>query len=236
MRWGVIVFPGSCDEQDVYDALKREMGQKVKFLWHKDELQGHFDCLVLPGGFSYGDYLRCGAMARFSPIMRGVIKFAESGGLVLGICNGFQILCESGILPGTLVRNAALQFVCQQVFLRVEETDTPFTCETKKGQILRLPVKHGEGCYYTDPSTLERLHKNRQIVLRYVDAKGKPSPNANPNGSVDNIAGICNERRNVFGLMPHPEDACSKILGGEDGLKIFSSIVAASGDREARHA
>jgi phosphoribosylformylglycinamidine synthase subunit PurQ / glutaminase len=236
MRWGVIIFPGSCDEQDVYDALKREMGQRVKFLWHKDELQGHFDCLVLPGGFSYGDYLRCGAMARFSPIMGGVVKFAESGGLVLGICNGFQILCESGILPGALVRNAALQFVCQQVFLRVEETDTPFTCETKKGQILRLPVKHGEGCYYADPSTLERLHKNRQILLRYVDAKGKPSPNANPNGSVDNIAGICNETRNVFGLMPHPEDACSKILGGEDGLKIFSSIVTACGDRDVRHA
>jgi phosphoribosylformylglycinamidine synthase len=236
MRWGVIVFPGSCDEQDVYDALKREMGQKVKFLWHKDELQGHFDCLVLPGGFSYGDYLRCGAMARFSPIMRGVVKFAQNGGWVLGICNGFQILCESGLLPGALVRNVALQFVCQQVFLRIEETDTPFTCAAKKGEILRLPVKHGEGCYYADSSTLERLHKNRQILLRYVDAKGKPLPAANPNGSLDNIAGICNETRNVFGLMPHPEDACSKVLGNEDGLKIFSSIVAACGDRDARRA
>ena len=236
MRWGVITFPGSCDEQDVYDSLKREMGQKVKLLWHKDELTGHFDCLVLPGGFSYGDYLRCGAMARFSPIMRGVVKFAQNGGLVLGICNGFQILCESGLLPGALVRNAGLQFVCRQVFLRVEESDTPFTRETKKGQLLKLPVKHGEGCYYADPSTLEHLHKNRQIILRYADAKGKPSPAANPNGSLDNIAGICNETRNVFGTMPHPEDACSQFLGSEDGLKIFSSIVASRNDRETRHA
>ena len=236
MRWGVIVFPGSCDEQDVYDCLKQEMGQRVKLLWHKDELAGHFDCLVLPGGFSYGDYLRCGAMARFSPIMRGVIKFAQQGGLVLGICNGFQILCEAGLLPGSLVRNIGLQFVCQPVWLRVEETDTPFTCETKKGQLLKLPVKHGEGCYYADPSTLERLRKNRQILLRYVDARGKPTPAANPNGSLDNIAGICNESRNVFGLMPHPEDACHKLLGSEDGLKIFASITAACAKTEQQHA
>jgi phosphoribosylformylglycinamidine synthase len=221
MRWGVIVFPGSCDDQDVFDCLKREMGQKVKFLWHKDELAGHFDCLVLPGGFSYGDYL---------------VKFAQNGGLVLGICNGFQILCEAGLLPGALVRNAGLQFVCQPVWVRVEETDTPFTRETKKGQLLKLPIKHGEGCYFADPETLERLRKNRQILLRYVDAKGKPSPTANPNGSLDNIAGICNASRNVFGLMPHPEDACDKLLGSEDGLKIFSSIAAACADREAQHA
>jgi phosphoribosylformylglycinamidine synthase subunit PurQ / glutaminase len=236
MRWGVIVFPGSCDEQDVYDSLKREMGQKVKFLWHKNELAGHFDCLVLPGGFSYGDYLRCGAMARFSPIMRGVVKFAQKGGLVLGICNGFQILCESGLLPGALVRNADLRFVCRPVLLRVEETDTPFTREAKKGQVLKIPVKHGEGCYYADPATLERLQKNRQILLRYVDAKGKPSPGANPNGAVDNIAGICNETRNVFGMMPHPEDACSELLGSEDGRKIFSSIIVSCNDQETRHA
>jgi phosphoribosylformylglycinamidine synthase len=235
MRWGVIVFPGSCDDQDVFDCLKRDLGQKVKFLWHKDELAGHFDCLVLPGGFSYGDYLRCGAMARFSPVMRGVVKFAQSGGLVLGICNGFQILCESGLLPGALVRNAGLQFVCQQVSLRVEETDTPFTRETKKGQLLRMPVKHGEGCYFAEPVTLEGLQKNRQILLRYVDAKGKPTPAANPNGSLDNIAGICNETRNVFGLMPHPEDASSKWLGSEDGLKIFSSMAAACAERETPH-
>jgi phosphoribosylformylglycinamidine synthase len=236
VRWGVIVFPGSCDDQDVHDALKRDLGQKVKFLWHKDNLAGAFDCLVLPGGFSYGDYLRCGAVARFSPIMRGVVEFARQGGLVLGICNGFQILCESGLLPGALVRNADLQFICQQVTLRVEETDTPFTCEAKRGQLLKIPIKHGEGCYFADPSTLERLHKNRQVLLRYVDAKGKTSPPANPNGSVDNIAGLCNETRNVFGLMPHPEDACNPLLGSEDGRKIFSSIAAACAVRDKRYA
>jgi phosphoribosylformylglycinamidine synthase len=168
--------------------------------------------------------------------MNGVIKFARGGGLVLGICNGFQILCESGLLPGALVRNAGLQFVCQPVHLRVEENDTPFSCETRKGQLLKIPVKHGEGCYFADPNTLEQLRKNRQIVLRYVDAKGKAAAAANPNGSIENIAGVCNEGRNVFGLMPHPEDACNKLLGSDDGLKIFSSIAAACAQREARHA
>ncbi len=236
MRWGVITFPGSCDDHDVFDSLKSDLGQQVKRLWHKEELRGEFDCLVLPGGFSYGDYLRCGAMARFSPIMRGVVEFARRGGLVLGICNGFQILCEAGLLPGALVRNAGLQFVCQQVYLRVEETDTPFTGALKKGQLLRMPVKHGEGCYYADPKTLEKLHKQRQILLRYVDAKGKPTAAANPNGSLENIAGVCNDGRNVFGLMPHPEDACSKLLGGDDGAKIFLSIAAASAEKARRHA
>ena len=235
MRWGVIVFPGSCDDQDVFDSLARDMEQEVDFLWHKDDLKGGYDCLVLPGGFSYGDYLRCGAMARFSPVMGGVIDFARRGGLVLGICNGFQILCESGLLPGALVRNAGLKFVCRQVSLRVEETDTPFTREIKKGQLLKIPVKHGEGCYYADAVTLEQLRNNRQILLRYADAKGKPAAAANPNGSLDNIAGICNEARNVFGLMPHPEDACNKILGSDDGLKIFSSIAAACARGEVRH-
>jgi phosphoribosylformylglycinamidine synthase I len=235
MRWGVIVFPGSCDDQDVFDSLARDMEQEVDFLWHKDELKGGYDCLVLPGGFSYGDYLRCGAMARFSPVMGGVIDFARRGGLVLGICNGFQILCESGLLPGALVRNAGLKFVCRQVTLRVEETDTPFTREIKKGQLLKIPVKHGEGCYYADAVTLEQLRNNRQILLRYADAKGKPAAAANPNGSLDNIAGICNEARNVFGLMPHPEDACNKILGSDDGVKIFSSVAAACARGELRH-
>ena len=235
MRWGVIVFPGSCDDQDVFDSLARDMEQEVDFLWHKDDLKGGYDCLVLPGGFSYGDYLRCGAMARFSPVMGGVIDFARRGGLVLGICNGFQILCESGLLPGALVRNAGLKFVCRQVSLRVEETDTPFTREIKKGQLLKIPVKHGEGCYYADAVTLEQLRDNRQILLRYADAKGKPAAAANPNGSLDNIAGICNETRNVFGLMPHPEDACNKILGSDDGLKIFSSIAAACARGQERH-
>jgi phosphoribosylformylglycinamidine synthase subunit PurQ / glutaminase len=235
MRWGVITFPGSCDDHDVFDSLKSELGQKVKLLWHKDELAGNFDCIVLPGGFSYGDYLRCGAMARFSPILRGVLKFARSGGLVLGICNGFQILCETGLLPGALVRNADLQFICRPVHLRVEETDTPFTSGLKRGQLLKMPVKHGEGCYYADAATLERLRKNRQILLRYVDVKGKPTAAANPNGSVENIAGICNEGRNVFGLMPHPEDACSKLLGGDDGAKIFNSIAAALTEKASAH-
>ena len=236
MRWGVITFPGSCDDHDVFDSLKLDLGQQVKFLWHKEELKGRFDCIVLPGGFSYGDYLRCGAMARFSPIMRGVVEFAQRGGLVLGVCNGFQILCEAGLLPGALVRNTGLQFVCQQVHLRVEETDAPFTAGLKKGQLLRMPVKHGEGCYYADPKTLEQLHKQRQILFRYVDAKGKPTAAANPNGSVENIAAVCNEKRNVFGLMPHPEDACSKLLGGDDGAKIFLSIAAASAEQARQHA
>jgi phosphoribosylformylglycinamidine synthase I len=235
MRWGVITFPGSCDDQDVVDSLKADLGQTVQSLWHKDEFRGDFDCIVLPGGFSYGDYLRCGAMARFSPIMRGVVQFAESGGLVLGICNGFQILCESGLLPGALVRNAGLQFVCQPVHLRVEETDTPFTSGMKKGQLLQIPVKHGEGCYFADGETLERLRQNRQILLRYVDAKGKPTPAANPNGSLDGIAGICNEKRNVFGLMPHPEDACNKLLGSDDGAKLIGSMAAAFSEKAKPH-
>jgi phosphoribosylformylglycinamidine synthase len=227
MRWGVITFPGSCDDQDVADSLRFNLHQEVTSLWHKDALDGQYDCIVLPGGFSYGDYLRCGAMARFSPIMGGVARFAQKGGLVLGICNGFQILCEAGLLPGALVRNAGLQFVCRQVHLRVEEIDTPFTSSLKKGQLLAMPVKHGEGCYFADAQTLEQLQRNRQILFRYVDSKGKPTPAANPNGSLDNIAGICNEQRNVFGLMPHPEDACEKILSSEDGAKIFQSIAAA---------
>jgi len=234
MRWGVIVFPGSCDEQDVYDCLKHVLKQKVEFLWHKDRLSRGINCVVLPGGFSYGDYLRCGAMARFSPIMQGVVEFARQGGLVVGICNGFQILCEAGLLPGALTRNASLQFACRQVYLRVEETDAPFTCVAKRGELLRLPVKHGEGCYYADPVTLEQLGKKRQILVRYADSKGRLTAAANPNGSLENIAGVCNEARNVFGLMPHPEDASEKILGSEDGLKIFSSVIAACGKREKR--
>jgi len=232
MRWGVIVFPGSCDEQDVYSSLRQVLKQPVELLWHRDKLKGPLDCVILPGGFSYGDYLRAGAVARFSPIMAGVVEFARSGGLVLGICNGFQILCEAGLLPGVLTRNASLQFVCRQVTLRVEENETPFTCAAKQGQLLKLPVKHGEGRYYADSETLEELRQNRQILLRYVDGRGKTSPGANPNGSIDHIAGICNKTKNVFGLMPHPEDAVERILGSEDGLKIFTSIIAACDRRE----
>ena len=227
MRWGIVVFPGSCDDHDVYYCLKNVLKQKAEFLWHKNPLQGHWDCLVLPGGFSYGDYLRTGAVARFSPVMEGVVKFAQQGGFVLGICNGFQILCEAGLLPGALMRNSCLQFVCRPVSLRLEETDTAFTGMARKGEILRIPIKHGDGSYYADPATLEKLRQNRQIVLRYVDAQGEFSAGANPNGSVDSVAGVCNEGRNVFGLMPHPEQAAEKILGSDDGLKIFSSVIAA---------
>ena len=226
MRWGVIVFPGSCDDHDVYYGLKHVLRQEVEFLWHKKALSGDWDCLVLPGGFSYGDYLRPGAMARFSPIMQGVVAFAQSGGLVLGICNGFQILCEAGLLPGTLMRNASLRFTCRHVFLSLEENETPFTCLGKKGELLKLPIKHGDGCYYADGPTLDRLRDHRQIVLRYVNSDGQLAPEANPNGSVDHIAGVCNAAKNVFGLMPHPEHAVEAVLGSEDGLKIFSSVVA----------
>ncbi len=234
MRWGVVVFPGSCDEHDVFYCLKHVLKQKVDFLWHGDELTEKFDCIVLPGGFSYGDYLRAGAMARFSPIMQGVVGYARKDGLVLGICNGFQILCQAGLLPGALTRNTSLQFVCRHVLLRLEETDTPFTCAGKKGQLLKLPIKHGEGCYYADAGTLDRLRKNHQILLRYADARGRLSPSANPNGSLDHIAGICNERRNVFGLMPHPEDAGEKLLGSDDGVTLFSSVIAACEKLEGR--
>ncbi|MGH7844989.1 MAG: phosphoribosylformylglycinamidine synthase subunit PurQ [Candidatus Binatia bacterium] len=227
MRWGIVVFPGSCDDHDVYYCLKNVLKQKAEFLWHKNPLRGHWDCIVLPGGFSYGDYLRTGAMARFSPVMEGVIRFAQQGGFVLGVCNGFQILCEAGLLPGALMRNSCLQFVCRPVCLRLEETDTAFTGLARKGEILRMPIKHGDGSYYAEPDTLEKLRQNRQILLRYVDAEGESCPAANPNGSVNNIAGVCNEGRNVFGLMPHPEQAAEKILGSDDGLKIFSSMIAA---------
>lgn len=227
MRWGVIVFPGSCDEQDVYHCLKGVLRQPVELLWHKDRLAAGLDCIVLPGGFSYGDYLRAGAVARFSPIMQGVVEFARAGGLVLGVCNGFQILCEAGLLPGALTRNASLQFVCRQVTLRVEENDSPFTCAAGKGELLKMPVKHGEGRYYADPETMDALGRNRQVLLRYTDNAGRLSPAANPNGSLDHVAGICNSTRNVFGMMPHPEDASEKLLGSEDGLKIFTSIIAA---------
>ena len=234
MRAGVVRFPGSCDDVDA--VLAARLVGEAELLWHADRDLRGVDAVIVPGGFSYGDYLRVGAIARFAPIMAEVERFARNGGLVLGICNGFQVLIETGLLPGALVRNAGLQFVCQQIYLRVEETDTPFTGGLKKGQLLRLPVKHGEGCYYADAKTLERMHKNRQILLRYVDSKGKITAAANPNGSLENLAGVCNEGRNVFGLMPHPEDACSKILGGDDGARIFMSIAAACAERARRHA
>jgi phosphoribosylformylglycinamidine synthase len=187
------------------------------------------DCVILPGGFSHGDYLRPGAMARFAPIMESVLAFARAGGLVLGLCNGFQILCEAGLLPGALVRNRSLHFVCRQALLRVEETDTPFTGACSPGDLLALPIKHGSGCYVADESTLRRLEERRQVVFRYADPAGRTSDEANPNGSLNNIAGIVNEERNVLGMMPHPEHACERLLGSEDGLQIFRSVRAALG-------
>ncbi len=227
MRWGVVTFPGSNDDHDALYAVDHLLGEDAVSLWHKDrDLQG-VDCVILPGGFSYGDYLRAGAMARFSPIMESVIEFARAGGFVWGVCNGFQVLCEAGLLPGALIRNQGLRFVCARVHLRLEETDTPFTCRCTRGEVLTIPIKHGQGCYVADAVTLERLEQNHQIVLRYVNASGRATPEANPNGSLNSIAGIVNEQRNVFGLMPHPEHAVDKLLGGEDGLKLFQSVVAA---------
>ena len=233
MRWGVITFPGSNDDDQVAFVLERLLGETVVRLWHKTETIEGLDCIVLPGGFSYGDYLRCGAMARFSPIMRAVEAFAQRGGLVLGICNGFQILCEAGLLPGALVRNRDLHFLCQRVHVRVEDADTAFTNRCRRGDVLDLPIKHGEGCYVADEATLKSLEAGRQVVLRYTDAEGRVTPDANPNGSLGAIAGIRNARGNVFGLMPHPEHACEWLVGGEDGRKIFLSIVASATHPEA---
>ncbi|MFI5395141.1 MAG: phosphoribosylformylglycinamidine synthase subunit PurQ [Candidatus Binatia bacterium] len=234
MRWGVVTFPGSNDDHDTLYALDHVLGEEVVSLWHKDPDLKQVDCVVLPGGFSYGDYLRCGALARFSPVMEAVVNFAQAGGLVLGICNGFQVLCEAGLLPGALVRNRSLRFICERVHLRLEDIETPFTCRCTPGEVLTIPIKHGEGCYVADADTLEQLEQNHQIVLRYVDASGRATPEANPNGSLNNIAGIVNRRRNVFGLMPHPEHATEKNLGGEDGLKFFHSALAAYTEREHR--
>ncbi|MBI3252581.1 MAG: phosphoribosylformylglycinamidine synthase subunit PurQ [Candidatus Omnitrophica bacterium] len=217
MKFGVVVFPGSNCDEDCRHVLKNVMGQEADFVWHKDRDLSRYDCVVLPGGFSYGDYLRTGAIARFSPVMEAVQKHAERGKLVIGICNGFQILLESGLLPGAMLRNASLKFVCKFVELRVESADSAFTKKTKKGQRLRLPVAHGEGNYFADDEALADLKKNDQILLRYAD---------NPNGSVEDIAGICNKKRNVFGLMPHPERASERELGSVDGRKIFESIVS----------
>jgi phosphoribosylformylglycinamidine synthase subunit PurQ / glutaminase len=229
MRWGVITFPGSNDDQQTAFVLERLLGETVVKLWHKSEQLEGLDCVVLPGGFSYGDYLRCGAMARFSPIMRSVELFAQRGGIVLGICNGFQILCEAGLLPGALVRNRELDFLCQRVHVRVEDAETIFTNRCRRGDVLDLPIKHGEGCYVADEATLRALEAGRQVLLRYTDAEGRVTPEANPNGSQAAIAGIRNARGNVFGLMPHPEHACEWLVGGEDGRKIFLSIIASRG-------
>ena len=216
MKFGVLVFPGSNCDRDMQDALEKDVGYPVEMLWHKDSDLSHFtteDCIVLPGGFSYGDYLRCGAIAKFSPMMQSVIEFANKGGKVLGVCNGFQILCESGLLPGALLQNANQQFVCKNVFIKTDKSDA-----------LKIPIAHGEGRYYADATTLTHLEKNNQILFRYCDEKGKVGGNANPNGSTMDIAGICNDQRNVFGMMPHPERATSDALSNIDGKKVFEIL------------
>jgi len=225
-RFAVLKFPGSNCDQDCIHAIGELDGAEADYVWHKDTSLAGFDAVVAPGGFSYGDYLRCGAIARFSPIMAAVKEFAAAGGRVIGICNGFQILCEAGLLPGALVRNRDLHFVCEHVHVRVETPDSPFTRNIRAGSVLKIPVAHGEGCYFADEAALLDLRTRRQILLRYCDERGRSTGVANPNGSLDNIAGICNRERNVFGLMPHPERACDPALGSVDGKSIFEAILA----------
>jgi phosphoribosylformylglycinamidine synthase subunit PurQ / glutaminase len=225
MKFGVVVFPGSNCDDDAYYAVGSVLHQPVEFLWHRTEDLAGCDAIILPGGFAYGDYLRTGAIARFSPVMRSVEKFARGGGMVLGICNGFQILCEAGLLPGALLCNCGLRFLCRQVHVRVENNDTPFTCAAERGQILKMPIAHVGGSYFCDEKTLASLERNGQIVFRYTSADGRDDGAGNPNGSLANIAGICNRERNVAGLMPHPERAVEEPLGSADGLVIFRSMV-----------
>jgi phosphoribosylformylglycinamidine synthase I len=225
MRFGVVVFPGSNCDEDAFHAATDLFGQEAEYLWHKDTHLKGADVVILPGGFAHGDYLRTGAMARFSPIMAAVRAFAERGGPVLGICNGFQILLEAGLLPGAMLRNRSLQYRCEHVHVRVEQTDTPFTSAATAGQILRIPIGHGEGNYFAPADLLERIEANRQVVLRYTDPTGRLDDEWNPNGSVHAIAAVCNDARNVVGMMPHPERACETLLGGVDGRLIFDSVV-----------
>jgi phosphoribosylformylglycinamidine synthase len=218
MKFGIVVFPGSNCDRDMKDALEKDLKQKVQMLWHKDKDLSSFtkeDCIVLPGGFSYGDYLRCGAIARFSPMMQSVIEFAEAGGKVLGVCNGFQILCESKLLPGVLLRNANQQFICKNVYIKGMGSDLP----------LKIPIAHGEGRFFAAPEVLKEIESNQQVIYRYCDERGSVNSAANPNGAVNNIAGICNAGRNVFGMMPHPERACSSALANTDGREVFRSLL-----------
>jgi phosphoribosylformylglycinamidine synthase subunit PurQ / glutaminase len=227
MRFGVVVFPGSNCDEDAYHTATAVFGQQAEYLWHKDSDLKGADVVILPGGFAHGDYLRTGAMARFSPIMNAVRAFADRGGPVLGICNGFQILLEAGMLPGAMLRNRGLKYRCEHVHLRVEQTGTPFTSAAKRGQVLRIPIGHGEGNYFAPPDVLEKLEANGQVVLRYTDPDGRLADAWNPNGSINAIASVCNEGRNVVGMMPHPERACEPLLGGVDGRMVFESIVSA---------
>ena len=236
MKFAVVVFPGSNSDRDAWYAAGHVMAQPAELIWHKDTDLGGADAVILPGGFAHGDYLRTGAIARFSPIMAAVSRFEERGGPVLGICNGFQVLLEAGLLPGAMVRNRDIKFVSAHVHVRVEQTDTPFTAACAACQLLELPIAHGEGNYFADPDTIRQLESQRQIIFRYADRAGQVIDAANPNGSMNNIAGICNRARNVVGLMPHPERACEVSLGSADGRDIFQSIVNHFAQRVARHA
>jgi phosphoribosylformylglycinamidine synthase subunit PurQ / glutaminase len=227
MKFAVVVFPGSNCDHDAAYVVKDVLGHEAELVWHKDTSLGGADAVVLPGGFAHGDYLRTGAIARFSPIMQEVRRFAAAGGPVIGICNGFQVLLEAGLLPGAMLRNRSLHYQCEHVYVKVEQTDTPFTVACRTGQLLRIPIAHGEGNYYAEPDVLDRLERNRQVIFRYVTADGRATADANPNGSAHNIAGLCNETRNVVGLMPHPERACELALGSVDGLVMFESVVQA---------
>jgi phosphoribosylformylglycinamidine synthase subunit PurQ / glutaminase len=227
MKFGVVVFPGSNCDHDAFHAIGHVLHKPVEFIWHQSEDLHQCDAVILPGGFSYGDYLRTGAIARFSPVMKSVEKFARGGGLVLGICNGFQILLEAGLLPGAMMRNVGLRFVCKHVHIRVEETNSPFTCAAQKGQILTIPIAHRDGNYTCDEKTLKELERGNEVLFRYTTAGGKYDTAGNPNGSTENIAGICNRERNVAGLMPHPERAVEQVLDSNDGLVIFQSMIQA---------
>ena len=224
MNFAVLQFPASNCDQDAVHAMQL-LGHSARLVWHKDSSLGAADAVIVPGGFSYGDYLRCGAIARLSPVMQAVKQFADNGGLVIGICNGFQVLCEAHLLPGALIRNRSLQFRCENIFLQTVAHDSPFTSQIPEGKLLRVPIAHGEGCYFADAETIARLKANQQVLWQYVDAAGAVTELANPNGAVENIAGICNERRNVAGLMPHPERACESLLGSDDGRFIFESLI-----------
>ncbi|MFA6544338.1 MAG: phosphoribosylformylglycinamidine synthase subunit PurQ [Limisphaerales bacterium] len=232
MNFAVLQFPASNCDQDAVHAMQA-LGHSARLVWHKDGSLGAADAVIVPGGFSYGDYLRCGAIARFSPVMQAVKQFADNGGLVIGICNGFQVLCEAHLLPGALIRNRSLQFRCEHVFLKTVAHDTPFTSQIPADKLLHVPIAHGEGCYFADADTLGQLRANRQILWQYCNAQGETTEDANPNGALENIAGICNERRNVAGLMPHPERACEPLLGSTDGRLIFESMIHALSRRPA---
>ncbi len=224
MKFGVVVFPGSNCDHDAYHVVSKHVGQPVDFIWHQETDLSCFDAVIVPGGFSYGDYLRAGALARFSPVMKAIKQFADDGKFVFGICNGFQILCEAGLLPGVLMRNRSLHFVCKHINLRLENQNTPFTSEVNPNKVLSIPIAHAEGNYTCDDATLNSLEENGQIVFRYCDENGDATDESNPNGARSNIAGICNQTRNVLGMMPHPERACEEMLGSNDGRDIFRSL------------